>query len=309
MFKKLRNRFITITLSITTVILLISFSFIYYFASSASKNRPPIPEDAPNYTATVENILFEHIAKEKQDSLNSLLNSLIISGISIEIIVAVAAFWFAEDSIKPVKEAYELQKTFIANASHEIKTPLAAISANLEAADIKGNHWINNVSKEAAKLTELNNQLLALARADNVTSTQIEEINLQKTIKEALVSFDSRIKKKKIVLNATYAKDSKIKINRADYLQVVNILIDNAIKYCNKKITIKTDNKSFVIKNDGATIDADKISHIFDRFYQTDKSAEGVGLGLSIAKTVADKNHWQLLAASDSKSTTFELKY
>ena len=228
---------------------------------------------------------------------------LIIAGISIEIIVALVSYYLAEQSIKPIREAYESQKIFIANASHEIKTPLAAISANLEAADIKNNKWIRNVEKETAKLTSLNSALLALARTDLIESaTSSEEINLQDFINELLKSYEPRLAKINFTKNL---KSTKAKLNSADFAQVFNILLDNAIKYCDKTIKIESTDHELTITNDGTTIKKQDLPHIFDRFYQADKSAEGVGLGLSIAKATADKNHWQLKAESKNHTTKF----
>ena len=91
--------------------------------------------------------------------------------------------------------------------------------------------------------------------------------------------------------------------------QLLNILIDNAVKYCDKKITIYVSEKSVAVKNDGATIPEADLPHIFDRFYQTDKTKSGVGLGLAIGKTIAEHNKWNLKADSDKKSTTFTISF
>ena len=80
-------------------------------------------------------------------------------------------------------------------------------------------------------------------------------------------------------------------------------------KSCNQTIDLKLTTKKLIITNDGATIPANKLPHIFDRFYQVDKSSSGSGLGLAIAASLAKRNNWQLDASSTSQTTTFELKY
>lgn len=85
--------------------------------------------------------------------------------------------------------------------------------------------------------------------------------------------------------------------------------MDNAIKYCNKKIKLVIDNHMLLISNDGAKISEKDLEHIFERFYQVDKSSEGVGLGLSIAKATAKRSGWDLSAKSDKSFTTFCLKF
>lgn len=285
MFKKLRNKLIAINLSITGAVLLVVFVTIFMMTTRPESGRPPMPDA---------------IATE-------LRMMLILAWVAIEGVVAFVSYLMAEEAIKPVKEAYESQKIFIANASHEIKTPLAAIQANLEAADLSKNRWIKNVELETAKLSSLNSELLTLARTDLVEPTKPEETDLKNLIEENILIYTPRLKNhtfsKKIVLR------EKIKINRGDFTQLLNILLDNAIKYSKQKIVLEAYSHKLVIKNDGAKIPPEALPHIFERFYQADKTAEGVGLGLSIAKSLADRNHWQLSAASDAKMTSFTLEF
>ncbi|MBQ2695390.1 HAMP domain-containing histidine kinase [Candidatus Saccharibacteria bacterium] len=323
MFKNLRNRLILINLGITTIVLVVVFAGIYVVLTRSADERAPEmmawqenSNDSNSVLGDINNngvpdimeqLVTSTVKAEKQAAANSLLISLIVSGLAIELIVAGVSYYLAEEAIKPVREAYESQKLFIANASHEIKTPLAAISANLEAADIKGNRWIDNVERETAKLTALNSELLALARTDLVTVESAEETDLRLAIEEVIESFAPRLKKhtfsKKIVLR------EKIKINRGDFVQILSILLDNAIKYSDKKIILFVDEHKMALSNDGAIIPAEALSHIFERFYQVDKSAEGVGLGLSIAKSLADRDGWKLSAESEAGMTKFVLEY
>ena len=307
MFRKLRNRLIWINLGVTTVVIVTAFAAIYLFATGSANKRPPMNEGGGFFSSEIENLIQQSIEQEKQAAARDLLITLVVSGITIEIIVALISFYLAEESIKPVREAYEAQKVFIANASHEIKTPLAAIAANLEAADIHGNKWIANVEKETTKLTALNAELLTLARADLVTESVAEDVDAAKALNEVIEIHNPRLKnlnlKKKIM------SGKKVRINRGDFVQIANIMLDNAIKYADSKIIITLDENILTIKNDGATIAEKDLPHVFERFYQADKSAEGVGLGLAIAKSVAERNGWDLTAESDEKWTAFCLKF
>lgn len=305
MFRKLRNRLILINLGITTVVILVVFTAIYIISTRTAAGRPPMPMIEINNEYTEEIIEFT-IREEKQAAANNLLILLIVSGITIEIAVALVSYYMADEAIKPVREAYEAQKIFIANASHEIKTPLAAISANLEAADIHDNKWISNVEIETAKLTALNSELLTLARTDLLTERKVSDVELGAVINETLESFNPRMKNLKLTKKISTSK--KVKINREDFVQIFSILMDNAIKYAKSKIQLSVDEQKLVISNDGTKIKKDALPHIFERFYQADKSAEGVGLGLSIAKSLADRNNWKIMAESD-RMTTFTLYY
>ena len=307
MFRKLRNRFIFINLGITTIVILVAFASIYFFATEAANRRPPVfEEQRQTFTDDFENMIDITIRREKQAAANDLLLTLIVSGIAIELIVAGVSYYLAEQSIKPVREAYESQKLFIANASHEIKTPLAAISANLEAADIHGNKWINNVEKEVEKLSGLNGELLTLARTDLVEDSVLDEVDLRKVTAECLKGFESRLSGKSF--KPKYSVHGKVKLSKRDYEQVLSILMDNAIKYSDKLITLEVIDARLVVGNDGAVISEKDLPHVFERFYQADKSSEGVGLGLSIAKSVAMRNGWELSVDSDAKMTRFILE-
>ena len=312
MFKKLKNRFILTNLILTSFVLISSYTAIYLIALNTFNNRRPIPPNAPSYTSEVENILKEQIKSDRQKTLNSLLVTLIVTGIATEFIVFIISKYLAEEAIKPVKHAYEAQKDFIANASHEIKTPLAVIQANLEAAEIKDNHWIDNVSTEVEKLSSLNKQLTALSKSDIINSSTAEkEVNLKKEVDSVIKPLEPMIKNKKITLKKKYDLDKSktIKLNSADFSEILTILLDNAIKYCDKRITINTSSKEISIKNDGTVIPKEKITHIFDRFYQVNKTKSGVGLGLAIAKSLAERNSWNLTASSDKDNTIFTLSF
>jgi len=307
MFRKLRNKLIVINVSITSIVIIAVFAAIYITSTHSANSRPPMPgADVTFYSDDVENFIEITVRNEKQAAAKQLLATLIVSGIVIELAVALVSYYLAEEAIKPVREAYDTQKIFIANASHEIKTPLAAIAANLEAADIRDNHWISNVEKETEKLTALNKELLTLARTDLVTTRETSEVELGAVVRETVKSFKPRMKNLKFeekILNS-----GKVKINREDFAQILSILLDNAVKYADKKIQLYIDAHKLEISNDGAKIGADALPHIFERFYQADKTAEGVGLGLSIAQSLAERNHWKLSVSSD-KMVTFTLLF
>ena len=307
MFKKLRNKLILINLGITTLIIVIVFTMIYLIFTRSAENRPPkMPQD--NFNSEVdsewEKIVQSSIREEKEIAARELLITLIVSGIAIEIVVVLISYFMAEEAIKPVKESYEAQKIFIANASHEIKTPLAAISANLEAADIKNNKWISNIEIETDKLARLNTELLTLARTDLNHKITSSEVDLGKKINKILDGFEPRLKTKKLIRKID--SSLKAKVNLDDFEQILSILIDNAIKYSDSKIIVTLNDHRLKVENDGEKIPSDKIKYIFDRFYQVDKNTDGVGLGLSIAKSLADRNNYKISAKSDNL-VSFEL--
>ncbi|MBR5408798.1 HAMP domain-containing histidine kinase [Candidatus Saccharibacteria bacterium] len=337
MFKKLKRKFILTNLLTSTVVLAVAFSSIYFIAANTSKHRDMMPYSPENTTEQpvsqqaeppakptaneqtdetirFNNFLDERIHAERNDSLSALLISLLVTGVAVEIAVLFISFFFAEKAIQPVREAYEAQKEFIANASHEIKTPLAVIQANLEAADIKDNKWLDNVAKKAEDLAELNNQLLALARSESVTDEiKLKEVNLNKIIDNIISAFDPKAEEKGIILtkSSSIKNTDHIKLNKQALEQILNIYTDNGIKYGKNCVGFNIKKDRISVVSDGKPMDETKVPHLFDRFYQTDKTAEGVGLGLAIAKSIASKNGWELSAYVDkeSKTNVFVLKF
>lgn len=308
MFRKLRNKLIIINLSITTIVVLLTFTAIYLFATGAANGRPPVEENGADFFSDeISKLIQTSIEQERQAAARNLLVTLAISGICIEVAVVIMSYYLAEEAVRPVREAYESQKLFIANASHEIKTPLAAISANLEAADIHNNKWISNVEKETEKLATLNNELLTLARTDLVEQSVLDDVNLKKIAVDYLKSFEPRLGTKRF--ESSFTTHGKVRLSKQDYEQVLGILIDNAIKYSDKKIVLTLSNEKLTVANDGAVISEKDLGHIFERFYQVDKTSEGVGLGLSIAKSVSMRNGWKLSADSHDGMTCFILQF
>lgn len=312
MFRHLRNRLIIINLAVTTVVVAIAFSSIYVVALSEAHRRQSVIADIiPGYTQIVIQTVNKQIQAEQRESLNTLLISLFVAGAAVEFAVAILSYVLAEAAIRPIKETYDSQKTFIANASHEMKTPIAAIMANLEVADIQGNQWIDNVSQEVKYMADLNQELLTLTRAENsMTITKKEDLVVLKDFVEEIISpFKPRLKAKKVKFDfKTQLKSGKVRLIKNDFQQIVSILLDNALKYCDQQIILTLTTKSISIENDGATISAQDLPKVFDRFYQTNKSSEGVGLGLAIAKTIADHNSWKLQVVSD-RTTKFTLSF
>ncbi len=309
MFKKLRNKFILTNMITTTVIVVFAFSAIY-LGTSLTQQRGPVRDVPPMFKGSSEmRETFEKEIKEVRDeSLAKLAVTLIVIGALTEILVFVASYYYAERAIRPVKDAYEKQREFIANASHELKTPIAAARANFEALGSTEQPWTDNVDMELERASNLVNDLLVLARTDGRTvEAKKKEVDLAKLVRKRAQLIEARLGKKKLSIDAPDKMPKTIA--EADFSQVLDILLDNAVKYSNKMISIGLDEKKLIITNDGKTIPQEKLEKVFDRFYQTDKTAEGSGLGLAIAAAVVKQNGWKIEAQSDKKTTSFILSF
>ena len=327
MFKKLKLKFILTNIITSASVILVAFSSIYIVALNTSYAREGKRDFNPATTfpdfrlqdqSEIENRfnaeIAEQIKSEREASLRSLLISLVISGIAVEAIIALLSIYLAEQSVKPVRDAYNAQKDFIANASHEIKTPLAVIQANLEASDIKNNKWIDNAMKKAEDLAELNSQLLALASSESIPgSNSVKEFNLKKSVTSCISAFDAKADEqgKSITFSFNIPDNYKIKLNQKAFEQILNIYLDNGVKYAKTTVGVNIKKDRIAVISDGKPIAKTKLPHLFERFYQADKTTEGVGLGLAIAKSLADKNDWKVYAEVDPelKTNIFVLEF
>lgn len=257
------------------------------------------------------------------DIQHRLLSMLVISIILLlicEIVVFYISKRITEWITIPVEDTFKKQKDFIADASHELKTPLAVIMASASCIDEneKNEKWINNIKSESDRMSNLITKLLELSKSENKDNKKIYSLNnISKIVeKRALVleslAFDNNVK-----IKAEIEKDIMFKCNGVDIDEVVNILIDNAIKHSYKSTTIKIKlykNKNEIILeviNSGKEIPQEECDKIFERFYRSDKSrnrdSNRYGLGLAIAKNIVNNHDGVIKAFSKDDLTTFKV--
>ena len=308
MFKKLRNRIIIITMAVTTVVLVLSGVLIMVFSSTMRPEPRPEPDfSMPNPALYDGQELKDFIKNDRKEGSERLLVTLLCVGAIIEVATFLIVYFASQKIVEPVKDSYDKQKLFIANASHELKTPLAVIEANMEALDVskENEKWKSNIEDEISHANKLVLDLLQLAKMDagNIEKGAIEDINLKAEIEKRIEMFKPKF------TGSISLKDSSdnqiIKLPKQDLFQVLDILLDNATKYGDKKISIILDKNGFAVTNDGATIPKKDQEKIFDRFYQTDKTKDGSGLGLAIAKALCEQNDWQITCESNKSFTKF----
>lgn len=315
MFKKLRNKIIIITMTITTLVLIAAGSSIMFFSSTIrpepkSFQTPTFFEETtPNQYSDQE--LRAFIKNDRDEGSLRLLATLLSVGVIIEILVFALSYYLSEKIVAPVKDSYDKQKVFIANASHELKTPLAVIEANMEALEVdkESEEWKNNIENEITHANKLVLDLLELARMDagTIDKKSPEEIDLAAAINERVEIFKPKFSGKINFKNS--AKNTKFILPKQDILQILDILFDNATKYGDKKISLILNQNNFTIENDGATVSQKDLEKIFDRFYQTDKTKSGSGLGLAIAKSLCEQNGWKISCESENGLTKFTVSF
>lgn len=311
MFKKLRNRIILTTMAVATVVLLLSGTIIMLSTSAMRPEPKPHPE--LNNTAIIprdDKELRNFIKTDREEGNARLLATLLCVGAVIEVAVFLIVFYLSQKIVEPVKDSYDKQRIFIANASHELKTPLAVIQANIEALDVdkENEKWKNNIETEVDHANKLVFDLLQLAKMDagSIKKSRLEKVDLEAEIKKHIELFQPKFKGAiKFTVRSNYIG----LLPKQDALQVLDILLDNATKYGDKKISIVLENTSVAISNDGATIAESDLEKVFDRFYQTDKTKEGSGLGLAIAKAICEQNGWTINCKNLKHLTCFTVMF
>ena len=243
----------------------------------------------------------------------------IISLISLTIIFILSRK-ISELLVKPVEETFEKQKEFISDASHELKTPLAVISANAEVVEneVGENKWIGYIQNEVSSMDKLVNELLLLTKIENVDNMkEYEEFNLSEEVDSEVSAFESIAAEHKVELKRDIQKDVMMKGISEDIRHILSTLTDNAIKhtYEGKDVEVKLfKEKSAIVlevKNEGDLIPEEHRDKIFERFYRIDKARnrneKRYGLGLAIAKSTVEKYGGKISVSCKDGVTTFKV--
>ena len=270
------------------------------------------------YSFTLNNTL---IIMDNKD-LNSELVKDLFYNILLFIICEIAIFLFTyiitRWIITPVKESFERQKTFIADASHELKTPLSVMIASADAYENdKDEKWVKNMKNESERMIKLVTELLDLAKTEEEQEITMKENNLSDIIESSILTFESLFYENKIKLKYNITPDIKMSCNEDLIVELMSILIDNAIKHCSgrKKVEVNLliKNKDIIleVKNTGSPIKKEEEERIFERFYKVDSSrnrnSNNYGLGLAIAKNIVERHNGEINAHSEEGYTTFKV--
>ena len=229
-------------------------------------------------------------------------------------------------AVKPVKTAWEQQKQFVADASHELKTPLTVILANN---NIVMSHpdspvsaekqWLESTEEEAQHMKKLIDQMLFLAKSDAGTAqVELSDVDFSSIVEGTSLNFEPIAFEKEVFLDLEIESGIVLHGNSMQLNQLAHILIDNAVKYSEKQgivkicLSNKGDKIEFSVNNRGNVISAEDLEHIFDRFYRAEKSrsTKGYGLGLAIAQSIVQSMNGKLIAESDAENgTTFTAEF
>ena len=225
---------------------------------------------------------------------------------------------------RPVERAWQQQRQFIADASHELKTPLSVIRANdsLLMADPSASvasqmQWIESTETEATIMQDLVNDMLFLAQSENTENELVQsEVDFSHVVEGAVLQFESVAFERGVLIDPSVAPDVKMMGEEKSLNRLVGTLVDNACKYAQDggTVTVRLERLGgqcrLSVNNTGEPIPEEDLPHLFDRFYRSDKARTreqgGFGLGLAIAKSIVDEHKGSIAVASSAlEGTTF----
>ena len=223
--------------------------------------------------------------------------------------------------IKPVATAWDQQRQFVADASHELKTPLSVIMANAELMQGEGTGeddrkaYSGNILDMTYQMRSLVENMLEMARVDNGTvRMQFATVDLSQLVSDAALSFQLLYEEKGMGLQCSVCDGIEIHGSEQHLYQVMDVLLDNALKYSTPNSTVSVDlagtGRSCVLSvaSPGEPISREDLKNIFKRFYRADKARAmngSYGLGLSIAEAIVEAHRGKIWAQSVQGVNTF----
>ena len=338
MIEKLRKKifylvFISISIIVLGIIILFSI-FNYHNTINTARRminrmsqidfigdepeRPP-REEPMESQRKIDDVYYSTVDEAIAHANTILIVSAILCIISL-IIIYIGAKKISKIIVKPVEETFEKQKQFISDASHELKTPLAVIEANADVLEneLQDNKWIKYIQNETDSMNKLINELLTLAKIENIDSVkEVNQIDLSKELEIIISMFESMAYEKEVTIENNIQENIMLKSNKEDIEHIVSTLLDNAIKHTEAKnkivVELNKEKNDIIIqvKNYGEPIPEEEREKIFERFYRIDKSRnrkeKRYGLGLAIAKSTVEKYNGKIEVSYKDHFTIFKV--
>lgn len=229
----------------------------------------------------------------------------------------------AQWAVKPVEEAWKLQKQFVADASHELKTPLTVIMTNAELIQDEGydepqkRQFSKSIYAMSCQMRGLVESLLDLARVDNgIVKKKFRALDLYNLVSECLLPFEPIFFEKGMELSCCLEEGIHVRGSDIHLRQILDILLDNASKYASpdSKVTVTLEKQGryciLSVDNLGEHLSREELKNVFKRFYRIDKARsmnQSYGLGLSIAQSIVSEHRGKIWAESQNGVNTFRV--
>jgi len=256
-----------------------------------------------------------------QEAKARLLANLFVATLAIFVLAGGLSYALARRSLEPIEQSHRALEQFTADASHELRTPIAAMKSEIEVALLQPKLSTKEVKQllasnleEIDSLTLLTANLLSLARLEE-SSLHIKSQAIKPVLEASVKKVRPMARKSDIKIELTADRTLKGVFDSVALTEVLVILLDNAIKYGAAGSLVRVfsaahkESISISVENSGPGIDANDLPYVFDRFYQSDRSRAkqhnaGHGLGLSIAKQLVDRQSGSISIASQPDKTT-----
>ncbi len=251
-------------------------------------------------------IVFVSGINARENNRSFMLGTLSVFALC-SVLIIILIIIISKKAVKPSAESYEKQKQFITNANHELKTPLTLIRTNLDIleSEVGENEWIADIRDETMIMSELVSKMVLLARMDeDATTLEMKEFSISDAVADTVSVFESAVEKNGKHLSTDICESIRYYGDEASIRQVISILMDNALKYCDAggeiAVTLTGDRHPILtVENSYAAVKNIELDRLFDRFYRADKArtyGTGFGIGLSMAKAIAEKHHGSIIA-------------
>lgn len=252
----------------------------------------------------------------------SLAASLALAGAGALAVLFAINVFFARWALRPVEEAWEKQRQFVADASHELKTPLTVILANSSILEkhpetpLRENmQWLESTREEAVRMQELVSDMLSLAQAESTETYEFARTNLSSIASKEALQFESVAFERNVTIEDDIAEGMHVQGSTRALEKLVGTLIDNACKYAAEAssvtVHLSRQGKKAVlsVRNLGNPIPQESIEHVFDRFYRADKArthddSRRFGLGLAIAREITESHGGSIKVKSSAEDGT-----
>ena len=266
-------------------------------------------------------LVFSDMSSENNTLDNLLKNSLLIGALSFLAFLAISIF-LSRWAVKPVAAAWLQQKQFVADASHELKTPLTVIMTNAELLqsseydETERKTFSQSILLMGQQMKSLVENMLELAKSDaEQTKQKMKPVNLSKLILDTAISFEGVFIEKGLTVESSVEPGIIVRGNEQAMQQVVDILLDNAQKYSapggETSVRLYSSGQGkcqLKVSNPGAEIPPEDLKKIFQRFYRMDKARRrdgSFGLGLSIAESIVTQHGGRIWAESKDGTNAF----
>ena len=268
---------------------------------------------------SVQRIAFVDMSMERAMLRETLGSQLANAAVALTLFLGVSIL-LARWATAPVERAWERQRQFLSDASHELKTPLTVILSNAELLETaalpeRPARWAGSIRDEARRMKQLVEEMLTLARAEGGSLPAVlEEVSVSELLEDCVLAFEPVAFEAGKPLEYEIAEDIRISGHRDQLRQLAGILLDNAVKYGAEgapiRLTLRAADRHALlsVSNQGAPIPPEQLEHLFERFYRADVSrgeTAGFGLGLAIAKTIAETHRGAIRAESAGGRTSF----